>query len=83
MDAMFCFQCEQAAGGTGCTKVGVCGKQPEVAARQDLIVWGLQGMAFWAHKAREKGAVDRDVDIHMIEALFSTVTNVDPRLSKN
>ncbi len=77
MDAMFCFQCEQAAGGTGCTKIGVCGKQPEVAARQDLIVWGLQGMAFWAHQARGKGAVDRDIDVHMIEALFSTVTNVD------
>ena len=77
MEEMFCFQCEQAAGGTGCTKVGVCGKQPDVAALQDLIVWSLQGMAFWANKAREKGAIDRDVDVHMVEALFSTVTNVD------
>ncbi len=77
MEEMFCYQCEQAAGGTGCTKVGVCGKQPDVAALQDLIVWGLQGMAFWAHKAREKGAIDRGIDVHMIEALFSTVTNVD------
>ncbi len=77
MEEMFCYQCEQAAQGTGCTKVGVCGKQPDVAALQDLIVWGLKGMAFWAHKAREKGAVDSGVDVHMIEALFSTVTNVD------
>ncbi|WP_221252449.1 hydroxylamine reductase [Desulfuromonas versatilis] len=74
---MFCFQCEQAAGGTGCTKIGVCGKQPDVAALQDLIVFGLKGVAFWAHKAREKGAIDRDIDVHMIEALFTTVTNVD------
>jgi len=77
MEEMFCFQCEQTAGGTGCTKVGVCGKQPEVAALQDLIVWGLQGVAFWANKAREKGSIDRDIDVHMVEALFSTVTNVD------
>ncbi|KIH78169.1 hydroxylamine reductase [Geoalkalibacter ferrihydriticus DSM 17813] len=74
---MFCFQCEQAAQGTGCTKMGVCGKNPEVAALQNLIVWGLMGMAFWAHKAREKGAIDRDIDVHMIEGLFTTVTNVD------
>ncbi len=77
MEEMFCYQCEQAAGGTGCTKVGVCGKTPEVAALQDLILWGLKGMGFWAHQARMKKGVDPDVDIHMIEALFSTVTNVD------
>jgi hydroxylamine reductase len=77
MEEMFCFQCEQAAQGTGCTKMGVCGKNPEVAALQDLIVWGLQGMGFWADKAREKGAVDPDIDVHMLEALFTTVTNVD------
>jgi hydroxylamine reductase len=77
MEEMFCYQCEQAAGGTGCTKMGVCGKTPEVAAIQDLIVWGLKGMAFWADQARQKGAIDRAIDVFMIEALFSTVTNVD------
>lgn len=77
MEEMFCFQCEQAAQGTGCTKMGVCGKTPEVAALQNLIVWGLMGMGFWADKAREKGAVDPAIDVHMIEALFTTVTNVD------
>ncbi|MBE0596420.1 MAG: hydroxylamine reductase [Desulfuromonadales bacterium] len=74
---MFCYQCEQAAGGTGCTKVGVCGKQPDVAALQDLIVWGLKGMAFWADQARQKGSIDRDIDVHMVEGLFTTVTNVN------
>ncbi len=77
MEEMFCYQCEQAANGVGCTKIGVCGKQPDVAALQDLIVWGLKGMAFWADKARQKGAVDRDIDIHMFEGLFTTVTNVN------
>jgi len=77
MEEMFCYQCEQAAGGTGCTKIGVCGKTPEAAALQDLIVWGLKGVAFWADKAREKGAIDREIDVFMIEALFTTVTNVD------
>ena len=46
--SMFCYQCEQAAKGTGCTTVGVCGKQPEVAALQDLLVYTLKGIAFWA-----------------------------------
>jgi len=77
MEEMFCFQCEQAAQGTGCTKLGVCGKTPEVAALQDLIVHGLMGMAFWAARAREKGVIDREIDVHLIEALFTTVTNVD------
>lgn len=77
MDEMFCYQCEQAAGGTGCTKTGVCGKTPEVAALQDLIVWGLMGTAFWGNQARAKGGVDPEIDLHMIEALFTTVTNVD------
>lgn len=77
MSEMFCFQCEQAAQGVGCSKLGVCGKTPEVAALQNLIVRGLLGMGFWAHHARQKGAIDRDIDVHMIEALFTTVTNVD------
>ena len=60
--SMFCYQCEQAAQGTGCTAVGVCGKQPEVAALQDLLVYTLKGVAFWADKARAKGAKDAEID---------------------
>jgi len=77
MDAMFCFQCEQAAHGSGCTKIGVCGKQPEVAALQDLLVYGLKGLAFWAHQARLKGARTQAVNLFTVEGLFATVTNVD------
>ena len=76
MSDMFCFQCEQAANG-GCTKIGVCGKQPDVAALQDLLVYGLKGVAFWANEARKAGKKDVEVDRFMIEGLFTTVTNVD------
>jgi hydroxylamine reductase len=74
---MFCYQCEQTARGTGCTTMGVCGKTPEVAALQDLIIHALKGMAFWAHQARLQQLSAPDIDLHMIEALFTTVTNVD------
>jgi hydroxylamine reductase len=74
---MFCYQCEQAAKGTGCDTAGVCGKKPDVAALQDLIVHQLKGIAWFAHEARALGAVDEDVNRFTIEALFTTVTNVN------
>ena len=75
--SMFCYQCEQAAKGTGCTAIGVCGKQPDVAALQDLLVYTLKGIAFWANKARANGIKDQEIDRFMIDGLFTTVTNVD------
>ncbi|OEU47911.1 MAG: hydroxylamine reductase [Desulfuromonadales bacterium C00003096] len=74
---MFCHQCEQAANGTGCNKVGVCGKQPNVAALQDNLLHGLQGLGFFASKARKLGATDPAFDAFLIEGLFATLTNVD------
>nr|WP_139249327.1 hydroxylamine reductase [Malonomonas rubra] len=74
--SMFCYQCEQAANG-GCSVVGVCGKQPDVAALQDLLIYSLKGIAFWANKAREAGKKDQEIDRFMIDGLFATVTNVD------
>ncbi|ABQ24875.1 hybrid cluster protein [Geotalea uraniireducens Rf4] len=76
MSNMFCYQCEQAANG-GCTKVGVCGKQPDVAALQDQLVYAMKGIAYWADKARTKGAKDQEIDRFMLDGLFTTVTNVD------
>jgi hydroxylamine reductase len=73
---MFCYQCEQTANG-GCSKVGVCGKKPDVAALQDQLVYAMKGISFWANKAREKGAKDVEIDRFMIDGLFTTVTNVD------
>ena len=77
MSAMFCYQCEQAAKGTGCTAMGVCGKDPETAILQDLLVHGVKGISVYAHRAAQLGARDREVDLFVIEALFTTVTNVN------
>ncbi len=74
---MFCYQCEQAAKGTGCTAVGVCGKDPDVAALQDLLVHATKGISQYAHRARKQGRSDAAVDRFVIEALFTTVTNVN------
>ena len=52
---MFCFQCEQTAKGTGCDKIGVCGKQPDVAALQDLLIHGVRGLSTVAKEAVKKG----------------------------
>ena len=75
--SMFCNQCEQAANGVGCNISGVCGKKPDVAALQDLLLYGLKGLAIYASKARELGVKDAGLDSFVIEALFTTVTNVD------
>ncbi len=74
---MFCYQCEQTAKGTGCTVKGVCGKEPEVAALQDLLLHAAKGIANYAHRARELGAGNHEIDVFVLEALFSTVTNVN------
>lgn len=74
---MFCYQCEQTAKGEGCTKIGVCGKEPEVAALQDLLVYALKGLGVVATEARRQGIVDKETNVFTVEALFSTLTNVD------
>ena len=79
---MFCYQCEQTMQSKGCTKGGVCGKQPEVAALQDLLVYALKGLSQYAVKARENGIVDNEVNSFTVKALFSTLTNVDFDLNR-
>jgi hydroxylamine reductase len=74
---MFCYQCEQTANGTGCTKLGVCGKKPEVAALHDLLIHALKGLSVVAVAARQKGINDVDVNRFVPMATFSTLTNVD------
>ncbi|MDA8084415.1 MAG: hydroxylamine reductase [Nitrospiraceae bacterium] len=74
---MFCYQCEQASNGKGCTKIGVCGKDPELSALQDLLIYSLKGLALCAVEGRKSGIVDRDLNIFTTKALFSTLTNVD------
>jgi hydroxylamine reductase len=74
---MFCYQCEQTAKGTGCTTFGVCGKSPEVSDLQDLLIHITKGISMYAHRARVLGAKDPEVDSFVLEALFTTVTNVN------
>ncbi|MBN2560019.1 MAG: hydroxylamine reductase, partial [Phycisphaerae bacterium] len=74
---MFCYQCEQTAKGTGCTTHGVCGKDPDTAALQDLLIHMAEGVAQYAHRSRQLGARNHDADVFVVEALFTTVTNVD------
>jgi hydroxylamine reductase len=78
---MFCYQCEQTANGKGCTSFGVCGKDPETAALQDLLIHACKGISWYANRAGQLGIRDRDVDVFVVEGLFTTVTNVnfDPR----
>ncbi len=77
MSSMFCYQCEQTAKGSGCNYMGVCGKDPETAALQDLLIHAAKGIAQYAHRARQLGATCRDADVFVVEALFTTVTNVN------
>ena len=78
---MFCYQCEQTSKGVGCTIVGVCGKDPRTAALQDLLVYATKGLAMYGRRARQLGVKDHEADVFTLEALFSTVTNVnfDPK----
>ncbi|MBT4365762.1 MAG: hypothetical protein HOD17_14880, partial [Desulfobacteraceae bacterium] len=74
---MFCYQCEQTAKGTGCTVQGVCGKMPEIAALQDLLLYSLMGLSQVAVEGRKVGVSDNDVNVFTVKAAFSTLTNVD------
>lgn len=75
---MFCYQCEQTAGGKACTKVGVCGKSPEVANLQDLLIHQLKGIGFYGTILLERGEVIGEaVDKFMADAAFATLTNVN------
>ncbi|MBN1293547.1 MAG: hydroxylamine reductase [Candidatus Latescibacteria bacterium] len=82
---MFCYQCEQTAQGMGCTNFGICGKAPEPSALQDLLVYIAQGVAKCAVKAKSVGVKDHEANVYVVEALFTTVTNVnfDPERLKD
>jgi hydroxylamine reductase len=74
---MFCNQCEQTYHGTGCVDKGICGKDEDMQSLQEILLYGLKGMASYAHHARRLGKVDEDVNAFVEEALFATVTNVN------
>jgi hydroxylamine reductase len=74
---MFCYQCEQTAQGTGCTVQGVCGKQPDIAALQDLLLYMLMGLSEVAVRGRRVGVSNPEVNVFTVQAAFSTLTNVN------
>ncbi|MCW4050918.1 MAG: hydroxylamine reductase, partial [Candidatus Bathyarchaeota archaeon] len=74
---MFCYQCEQTVGGTGCTKFGTCGKSPELAALQDLLVHTLKGLSEVAVEAKRIGISNPEMDRFTCKAIFNTLTNVN------
>ncbi|OCA02549.1 hydroxylamine reductase [Akkermansia glycaniphila] len=75
---MFCYQCQETAGGTGCTRIGVCGKKPELSALLDMLVWTTKGLAEVAVRRREKGLPVSSRVAEMInDNLFITITNVN------
>ena len=83
---MFCYQCEQTVGGKGCTKRGVCGKTPEIANLQDLLIYQLKGISCYAKEILDKGGnIDQEVVKFVENGLFTTLTNVnfDPEVHIN
>ena len=73
MDNMFCFQCEQTAGGKGCVKTGVCGKKPDVANNQDKLICSLINLAI----SSEGKSPGKETDELVLQSLFATITNVN------
>lgn len=83
---MFCYQCEQTVGGKGCTKRGVCGKTPEIANLQDLLIYQFKGISCYAKEILDKGGnIDQEVVKFVENGLFTTLTNVnfDPEVHIN
>ena len=74
---MFCYQCEQTSRGTGCTDFAVCGKDERTTLLQDLLVHAAKGIAQYNHRLRARGVQNRASDRFILEALFTTVTNVN------
>ena len=75
---MFCYQCQETAGCLGCTRMGVCGKTPQVAAMQDLLIWVTKGLSAVTTQLRKEGQdVDRKINHLITRNLFTTITNVN------
>jgi len=77
MSQMFCYQCEQTANGTGCNITGVCGKDPETAALQDILLYTAESVSKYAVLGKKVGIKDEAADLFVVKALFTTVTNVN------
>ena len=77
MSNMFCFQCQEAAKNTGCTVSGVCGKTPDVANLQDLLLFLCKGISHYSVRLREMGEESAEVNKFVTDSLFMTITNAN------
>ncbi len=75
--SMFCYQCQETARGIGCTKRGVCGKTDKVANLQDVLLYTAKGVAIFNAALREQDKANREANIFIIDALFTTITNAN------
>jgi hydroxylamine reductase len=76
--AMFCYQCQEAAGCIGCTRSGVCGKSPDLSRMQDLLIYVTKGLSLVTTALRKQGVViSQDIDHHITTNLFTTITNAN------
>lgn len=75
--SMFCFQCQEAAYGKGCTIKGVCGKEPQTSALMDSLLYIVRGIAITNAALREKGCSDKEASRFILDALFCTITNAN------
>ncbi|MCB2290096.1 hydroxylamine reductase [Clostridium sp. CS001] len=75
--SMFCYQCQEAAGGKACTVKGVCGKTSDLAVTQDLLIFITKGISVYSTRARKLGVVNEEVDNFIVESLFATITNAN------
>ncbi len=74
---MFCYQCSETSKGTGCTIMGVCGKEEGIARLQDFLIWLTKGISYWAVIGRKHGVDDDEANLFVAESLFTTITNVN------
>ncbi len=75
--SMFCYQCQEAAGGKGCTVKGVCGKEPETSALMDVLLYSVKGVAILNRALRSGGMADVATNRQILDALFCTITNAN------
>jgi len=75
--SMFCFQCQEAAKGTGCTVRGICGKTDEVAKLQDLLLYVVKGIAIYNVKAKEAGLKSEKADTFIVKKLLRLLCRED------
>ncbi|SMP68665.1 hydroxylamine reductase [Anoxynatronum buryatiense] len=75
--SMFCYQCQETVNNTGCTKVGVCGKKPDVANIQDLMIHTIKGISLYSSELNKLGHRSEEVDHFVLYGLFATITNAN------